>query len=169
MIVDDGWWYSMIVETRSRLTANYHSLSYTIIDFHQLSFALNRFKIVIIVDDSWWLSLDGNELGHYHRLSSTVWSGFTSWHWSCRENTLYWNVIHRLPIFPFHLPPLSAHHTCKNLSLPLPCSVLTTVRLAHFPCPEKRFYRFPPVSQVECGWDRIDVQQLNTTVLPLKL
>ena len=42
----------MIVETRSRLTANYHTLSYTIIDYHQLSFALNMFKIVMIVDDS---------------------------------------------------------------------------------------------------------------------
>ena len=74
----------MIVETRSRLTANYHALSYTIIDYHQLSFALNMFKIAMIVDDSFSRltarmivddSLDGNELAHYHRLSRTVWSG----------------------------------------------------------------------------------------------
>ena len=55
MIVDDSWWESMIIETRSRLTANYHALSYTIIDYHQLSFALNMFKIVMIVDDSFSL------------------------------------------------------------------------------------------------------------------
>ena len=65
----------MIVETRSRLTANYHALSYIIIDCHQKSFALNMFKIVMIVDDTFSRltarmivddSLDGNELAHYH-------------------------------------------------------------------------------------------------------
>ena len=42
----------MIVDDSSRLTANSHALSYIIIDYHQLSFALNMFKIVMIVDDS---------------------------------------------------------------------------------------------------------------------
>ena len=42
MIVDD-----------SRNTLSFdRQLSYTIIDYHQLSFALNMFKIVMIVDDS---------------------------------------------------------------------------------------------------------------------
>ena len=42
----------MIVETRSRLTTNYHALSSAIINYHQLSFTLNMLKIVAIVDDS---------------------------------------------------------------------------------------------------------------------
>ena len=71
----------MIVERCSCLTADYHALSYTIIDYHQLSFALNMFKIVMIVDDSFSCltahmivddSLDGNELAHYLRLSHTI-------------------------------------------------------------------------------------------------
>ena len=69
----------MIVETRSRLTANYHALSYTIIDYHQISFALNMFKIVMIVDDSFsrltarmivdrivWMEMSSRTIIDYH-------------------------------------------------------------------------------------------------------
>ena len=45
-----------------------HQLSCNIVDYHQLSFTLNMFKIAMTVDDSW----GGSELAHYRRLSCTI-------------------------------------------------------------------------------------------------
>ena len=46
MIVDDSFDY------QARLNTNYHALSSTIIDYHQLSYSLDIFKFDIIFDDS---------------------------------------------------------------------------------------------------------------------
>ena len=87
MIVNDSWgrapvWPPTIM--------HYHC---TIIDYHQLSFTLNMFKIFVIVDDSFsrlttrMIVHDSLERLNYYRLSCTVWPGLNCFFKNTQRNT----------------------------------------------------------------------------------